>query len=79
MEVESNTSNRSHWNVLGVPLPKAEFVYFTQVLLIYIIVITAIVNLTLYRDDGKVWTALLSSSIGYLLPNPKIKRNGEPK
>jgi hypothetical protein len=71
-----STSSPTHWQVLGRKVPKKEIVYFTQVVLIYIIVVTAIVNLTLYRDDpesGKLWTALLSSAIGYLLPNPTLK------
>lgn len=48
-------------------------VYFFQVFLIYIIVITCIVNLSLGKDEQKIWIVLLSSSLGYLLPNPSIK------
>ena len=63
---------------MGSVYPKSEIVYFCQVLIIFIVVCTSIVNLTLYKDDeasGKLWTALLSSSIGYLLPNPSMKRS----
>ena len=45
-----------------------------QVVLIYIVVVASIANLTVYKErDGKLWTALLSSSLGYLLPNPKLR------
>ena len=68
------SSDRS-WNVFGSSLPKSEIVFFTQVVLIYIVVITSIVNLTVFKEsDGKLWTALLSSSFGYLLPNPTLKK-----
>lgn len=68
-----SSSERTTWHFLGRNLPKQEVVYFCQVILIYIVVITCIVNLTLKRDEGKVWTALLGSCLGYLLPNPSIK------
>ena len=73
VESSSNTSEKASWQILGKSVPKQEVVYFCQVALIYIVVITCIVNLTLQRDEGKVWTALLSSCLGYLLPNPSIK------
>ena len=72
----SDTNSNSHWTIFGHKLPKAEIVYFSQTLLIFIVVITSIVNLSLGHDEAKLWTALLSSSLGYILPNPKLKRNG---
>jgi hypothetical protein len=73
-DVTEMSSNRS-WPLFGQRLPKSEVVFFMQVILIYIVVITSILNLTLYKDQsGKLWTALLSSSLGYLLPNPTLKR-----
>jgi hypothetical protein len=80
-EIASNHRNSTtplNWPIMGTVYPKSQIVYFSQVLLIFIVVCTAIVNLTLYKDDeasGKLWTALLSSSIGYLLPNPSLKRS----
>ena len=65
----SSPSTR-HWDMCGQRLPKSEIVYFVQVILVYVVVIVSIVNLTLGRSDEKLWIALLSSSIGYILPNP---------
>ncbi len=75
---EHSSENSSHkWNVLGWHYPKSEIVFFVQIVLIYTVVITSIVNLTLYKDEGKLWTALLSSSLGYILPNPSLKRRSD--
>lgn len=71
-----SSNNNGNWPVFGHKLPKAEIVYFCQTLLIFIVVITSIVNLTLDHEEGKLWTALLSSCLGYILPNPKLKKNG---
>ena len=65
----------SKWHFFGKRMPKSEIVFFVQVTLIYVIVITSVVNITMGNDDGKMWTALLSSSLGYLLPNPSLKRS----
>ena len=68
-------SDTSSWAFLGRKVSKSQVVFFMQVILIYIVVIASIINLTVYKEDqGRLWTALLSSSLGYLLPNPKLKR-----
>ena len=70
--------NSSRWNIFGRKFPKSEVVFFMQVVLIYIVVVTAIVNLSINKDDeGKLWTALLSSSLGYLLPNPTLRHHND--
>lgn len=54
--------------------------FFCQVILIYAVVIASIVNLAL-EPTGKnrdLWSALLFSSIGYLLPSPTLK-SSKPK
>ena len=67
----SSPSTR-HWKICREKFPKSEIVYFIQVILVYIVVIVSIVNLTLGRPDDKLWIALLSSSIGYILPSPNL-------
>jgi hypothetical protein len=71
----SSTSENQRWVVWGNKCSKAQVVFFIQVILIYIVAITSIVNLTLQQEQGHLWTALLSSSLGYLLPAPKLKFN----
>jgi hypothetical protein len=53
-------------------------VFFCQIILIFIVVITSIINLSLYHhsssdSSSSLWIALLSSGLGYLLPNPSLK------
>ena len=43
--------------------------------MIYTVVITCILNLSLTKDNSNLWTALLSSCLGYILPSPSIKTN----
>lgn len=67
------------WNVLGKKLPENEVVFFSQVILVYIVIITCIINLSLNLGDSNLWTCLLSSCLGYLLPNPKIDNSESTK
>ena len=70
----SNNVNNGKWHLFGKVCPKSEIVFFVQIILVYIVVIVSIVNLTIGRvDDDKLWIALLSSSIGYILPCPSLK------
>lgn len=72
---DHSDSDQSRWRIFGRAHPKSQIVFLFQVVLIYIVVITAIANLTLNTENSKLWTALLSSSIGYLLPAPSLKEN----
>jgi len=65
--------NYDEWRLFGRRIPKQEAVFISQVVLIYMVVITCIFNLSLPSENSNLWTALLSSSIGYILPNPSIK------
>ena len=68
----SLSSHGGRWNVFGSNVPKEEIVFFTQVILIYIIAITSIVNLTMEAKHETLWTSLLSASLGYMLPAPQL-------
>ena len=61
------------WRVFGRKLPCSEVVFVSQMLLIYIIVIVSLFNLSQGRGPDHLWIALLSSAIGYSLPNPVIE------
>ena len=73
--MESNeTHSQQSWPVFGQRVARSEIVFFCQVVIIYTVIVTSIYNLTTEHEDGHLWTALLSSSLGYLLPNPTLKR-----
>lgn len=42
-------------------------------IVVYTIIITSIVNLSLTNGSSELWISLLSSAIGYVLPNPSLK------
>ena len=73
--MESTGSSERIWNVFGSKIPKAEIVFFCQVLVLYVMIGCSIYNLTVNSKDSQLWTAILCSSMGYLLPNPKIKQS----
>ena len=61
------------WHIFGRECPE-EIVFLCQVIILYTVIVVSIYNLTVAHDDSTLWTALLSSSLGYLLPNPSLKR-----
>jgi hypothetical protein len=58
--------------MFGNKIPKEEIVYFCQIIVVYTVIITAIINLSLGKEPSELWITLLSSAIGYLLPNPHL-------
>ena len=54
----SLSSQGGRWNVFGSEVPKEEIVFFTQVILIYIIAITSIVNLTMEAKNDTLWHSM---------------------
>ena len=68
----SMSSHGGRWNVFGSDVPNEEIVFFTQIILIYVIAITSIVNLTMEAKNDTLWTSLLSASLSYMLPAPQL-------
>ena len=66
-----------HWNMFGKKSPKSAAVFFAQIIVIYIVVITSIINLSILDCTRpgvcNLWIAMLSSALGYLLPNPSLR------
>ena len=63
------------WNTTCGKIPKTEIVYFCQIIVIVGVVIACIVNLSIGSNDkDSLWSSLLSASVGYLLPNPKLPK-----
>ena len=71
----SITSEKEVWNVFGYHVPKLEVVFFSQIIALYLVIITCLINLTISNGKIELWCTLLSASIGYLLPNPSLKRD----
>ena len=71
-----SVSGSSHWPVCNKRFPKTEVVFFTQVILIYIVVIVSLVNISLGSTE-ELWVVLLTSCLGYLLPNPSLDHHNK--
>lgn len=61
------------WSMCGNRVPKNQVTYWTQIVLVYGIVIASIAHLSLQSPDKELWLVLLSSSLGYILPSPGLK------
>lgn len=46
--------------------------FSVQLIVLIAMLITAITNIVLKTGNLPLWTAVLGSSLGYLLPNPKL-------
>jgi hypothetical protein len=71
---DERRSNGERWHLLGTRVPQSEIVYLCQMIIVYIIIITSIINLSLQNGKNELWISLLSSCIGYALPSPKLKK-----
>lgn len=73
---EEITANHSNiWTIFGHSMPKPEIIYFSQVIIIYVVVITSLVNITYGTADKTVFISLLCSCLGYMLPNPSLPKD----
>ena len=62
------------WNFMGRELPRGEIVFFSQMIIIVAVITAAIYNLSTGQKDRALWITLLSSCLGYVLPNPTLER-----
>jgi hypothetical protein len=69
----SDTDSVSSWVTCGKKTPRSEVVFLCRVLILYTVIVVSIYNLTVQSQNSTLWTALLSSCLGYLLPSPTIK------
>lgn len=71
---DSENNERRSWIFFGHRANRSQVVFLVQVLLVLTIVIVSIVNLTLAKtcEETSIWIAILSSSVGYMLPSPRI-------
>jgi hypothetical protein len=72
-ELRSSVPSRN-WHLGDYKISRSLLVFFSQVVLIYVVVGFSIYNLTFISEntDQKLWVATLASGIGYILPNPTM-------
>ena len=76
-DARSEEDSSTPWHLFGTVCPKEEIVFLCQVLVLFTVILISIYNLTTGHENSNLWTALLSSYLGYLLPNPTLRRNGD--
>ena len=69
-----NSSVSESLSKLGKKVKKPEIAFIFQVIIIYIAIITCIINLSLKNGTSELWVSLHSYSLGCILPSPKIKK-----
>ena len=67
-------SDKQNWNVFGYSVPKQEVVFFCQIIVLYIVIFICLINISIGNGESHLWFSLLAGSIGYLLPNPTLKK-----
>lgn len=81
MEADQVSSeNHSNNNKNVHPGINRNLVFYAQILIIVIVVVASIVNLSLNSTQHtELWVAVLSTSLGAVLPSPKLKHTKRSK
>ena len=69
---QQSTHSSDKWILWGRTIPKGEIVFLSQYTIIFIIVLSSIINISL-GNSSDTFLVLLSLSLGAILPNPKLK------
>ena len=73
---DSNESERSSWKFCNnINLPRSEVVFFVQMFVIFSLMTLCIIKLAFSSsncEETSVWISILSSLVGYILPNPRL-------
>lgn len=71
---DEEDQERRSWKFCNFTLPRSEVVFFSQIIILTSLIIFSCINLCMTPkcEDTQVWIAILSSAVGYILPNPKL-------
>lgn len=53
--------------------PSDLILFIVQVFLITVVISVSLFNLTFEIGNRNLWTIILTSALGYILPNPKLR------
>ena len=71
---EENRKRRS-WKFFNSRLPRSEVIYITEILIIFFLIVVSLTKLVFSQLDcekSTFWFSLLTCTVGYALPNPKL-------
>lgn len=66
--MSNNINNNNSWRVRPDVL-----LFGVQMASVFLVVLVSLVNLSLNVGNQQLWTIVLTGSLGYIMPNPKIK------
>ena len=71
---DDNNQERQSWKRFGQTCNRSLVVFLSQFFVILVILVCCIVRITLATkcEEKTVWIAILSSTVGYILPSPKL-------
>ena len=71
---DDNNQERQSWKCFGQTCNRSPVVFLSQFFVILLILACCIVRITLAEtcEETAVWIAILSSTVGYILPSPKL-------
>ena len=72
---DDNHHERRSWRFCDSRIPRSEVVYFTQVFIIIFLITVSLVKMVFFQleyEESTFWFSLLSCTVGYALPNPKL-------
>lgn len=68
-----------HWNLCGRKVSRSAVVFFCQIIILYIAILTCFINLSIKNGPNELWISILSLSLGSILPSPKVKKPSLPR
>jgi len=63
-----------HWDLGCIRVPKDCIVYFSQMIIIGCVISVSLYKLSTENEKLEFWASLLSGSVGYILPQPTLKK-----
>ena len=72
---DENQQERRSCRFCNSRVPRSEVVYFTQIFIIVFLIAVSLIKLVFFQLDSEESTfcfSLLSCTVGYALPNPKL-------
>ena len=73
-DFDDNNQERQSWKCFGKTCNRSLVVFLSQFFVILLILACCIKKITLFAtcEETTVWIANLSSTVGYILPSPKL-------
>ena len=74
LRTHTSPTKSEAWTFFGRPTQRSKIEFVFQVVILYFVIGFCLLNLTLGAEQQNLWTALLASSLGYILPSPTLKQ-----